>query len=916
MILRATSRLVILAMLALFCGGLYAGTTGKIVGQIVDKDTGEPLIGANVIIDGQPLGSTTDVEGSYLILNVPPGRYTLVAQYIGYQDKRVEGVQVNVDLTTRQKFEMSSATIEFGDEIVVQANRELLTKDLTSSEARVSSEKIENLPVEEIDDVLAIQSGITRDASGNFHIRGGRSSEIGYQLNGISISDGFDKSRGLEIENESVQELQVISGTFNAEYGNAMSGIINIVTKEGGSDFHGSLKSFVGDFLSSDDFSFYNIDDREAANYSMQGTLSGPLPGFKDKVRFFATGRYSYQDGHLYGINLVQTDGSVNITDVPFPSTNNAADTDEFLRSFPATAMNYRDLRTGQAKLTWQAMPTLKFNLEGLASLEEFRDYSHEYRLTPTGDVTKFNDTYSLSFIANHTLSNTTFYTLNFAYQNREFNEYLFEDPFDSRYQDPALFAFSGFRTGGTNNKRFNRTTEAMIGRFDISSQVHKAHLVKMGVEANLTELFFEDYTLIPAVDPATGLQLTPFRPAIPDPTSPTFNSYTENPIQFAAYIQDKIEFESVIINAGVRFDYFNSQGRVLADQRDPNIFLPINPANQALTLEERQAIWYKDAEAKYQFSPRLGIAYPISERGVIHFSFGSFLQIPEYRFLYQNPDFKLTQSSGIQGPFGNANLDAESTVLYEIGLQQQLGEDLKVDVTGFYRDIRDWVTTSAPFATYQAGTNYVIFTNRDYANVRGITVNFAKRLSNNYQFDISYQFQIAEGTNSNPEEEFFQINANNQPTVSLAPLDYDQTHTLNANMYYGGDSWGTTALARFNTGLPYTPTTDFDEATVIGVNATTDTPKNSRRTPNNFVVDLRAHKDINISPLRFKLFARVFNLFDKRNELDVFDDTGRATVTTRTALGENALFPSLFFVRPDYFDQPREVQMGVELHF
>ena len=282
MIFRATARLATLAMLALFCGNLFAGTTGKIVGIITDKDTGEPLIGANVVVDGRPLGSTTDIDGSFLILNVPPGRYTLIAQYIGYQDKRVEGVQVNVDFTTRQNFELSSATIEFGDEIVVQASRELLTKDLTSSQTRVSTEKIENLPVEEIDDVLAVQPGITRDASGNFHIRGGRTSEIGYQLNGISISDGFDKSRGLEIENESVQELQVISGTFNAEYGNAMSGIINIVTKEGGSDFHGSLKSFVGDYLSTDDFNFYNIDAREAANYSMQGTLSGPVPGLKD----------------------------------------------------------------------------------------------------------------------------------------------------------------------------------------------------------------------------------------------------------------------------------------------------------------------------------------------------------------------------------------------------------------------------------------------------------------------------------------------------------------------------------------------------------------------------------------------------------------------------------------------------------
>ena len=106
------------------------------------------------------------------------------------------------------------------------------------------------MPVSELDDVLQLQAGVTRGADGDFHIRGGRTSEIAYWVNGVSITDAYDNSRGIQIDNSSIQEVQVISGTFNAEYGNAMSGIINTVTKEGSNNYHGSILVYAGDHAS------------------------------------------------------------------------------------------------------------------------------------------------------------------------------------------------------------------------------------------------------------------------------------------------------------------------------------------------------------------------------------------------------------------------------------------------------------------------------------------------------------------------------------------------------------------------------------------------------------------------------------------------------------------------------------------
>ena len=705
----------------------HGGTTGKITGVVKDKDSGDPLVGANVIVEGQPLGASTDVDGTYIILNVPPGVYSVTVEYIGYQPLRTAGISVSVDLTTRQNFSLSSATLELGEEIIVQADRELVQKDLTSSEARVSAAKIEQLPVVNLEDVIGIQAGVTKGENGEFHIRGGRTSEIAYWVNGVPVTDNFDNSQGIAVENQSVQELQVISGTFNAEYGNAMSGIVNIVTKDGGQDYKASFETFSADYASGNDDLYYNIDDVNATeDYNFAGTVSGPVPLTGGKMTFVASARHFSEEGYRYGANAFTTTGELTI---PFEELNQ----DDPIASFDPVSMNSRQRTTGQAKLTWFAKPTVKFTLEGLGSSEEFQDYDHSFRLVPEANVFKFNDAYSVSFGLNHTLSSRSFYDLKLSYFNREFNEYLYEDPFDSRYQDPALQdagAFA-FKTAGTNLKRFNRITDTYIGKLDFTTQLTNVHLVKAGIEVQYHELFLDDYNLIPAVN-ENGIIISPFQPAIPTIDQFDRKLYDQSPVQFAIYLQDKIEYESVIINAGIRFDYFDSRGQVPADPQDPDIYNPLLQENQALSFEERQQIWYKDASSKTQISPRLGIAYPITANGTIHFSFGHFLQIPAFNNLYKNPGFKIRTIAGTYGPFGNPDLKPEETIQYELGLQQQILSDYKIDVTAFYRDVRNWVTTSGVITTYIPGATYAMHVNRDYSNVRGVTLSLGKRFRDN----------------------------------------------------------------------------------------------------------------------------------------------------------------------------------------
>ena len=153
----------------------FAGTTGKIAGKVTDQKTGEPLPFVNIILEETNFGAATDIDGNYVILNIPPGKYNLKAQYIGYQAVVVENISVSIDLTTTIDFKLTESAVEL-EEIVVQGQQELIKKDVTSSQSLISSDQIDALPVSELDDVLQLQAGVTRDASGDFHIRGGRTS--------------------------------------------------------------------------------------------------------------------------------------------------------------------------------------------------------------------------------------------------------------------------------------------------------------------------------------------------------------------------------------------------------------------------------------------------------------------------------------------------------------------------------------------------------------------------------------------------------------------------------------------------------------------------------------------------------------------------------------------------------------------
>ena len=931
---------------------LIAGTTGKISGSIQDISTGEPLIGANIIVNGTPLGAAADNTGQFVILNIPPGVYTVKGTMIGYTAVSYSEVRVSADFTTKLEFQLEQTGLEL-KEVTVTAKSPIVRKDLTSSLSIVNAEQLKEIPVEEFGDVLALQAGIIIGTDGDIHIRGGRSSEIAFLVDGLSVTDPYSGNISIEIENNSIQELQVISGPFNAEYGQAMSGVIDVVIKEGGDRVRGNFSFYTGEYISSNDETFLNIDDINGTDISnLQFSIDGPINFLGNKFSFFLTGRMINNDGWLYGQRrFTPSDSSnfdnwnVRVDDIGADSIPNSGDFGEGDGSATPGEPNVYVEETGDGafvpmnqlkklstggKLTYRISPTIRLSYGLLLDRVDFREYSHLFKLNPDGDFKQFNRGRSQSLIFNHTLSSKTFYTVKFATTFFDYKKYAFKDPLDSKYVDPKRVlnnSSNAFKTGGTEMWQTRRSTKSIQGKIDLTSQVSNSHLLKSGFEFRRHTLFFHEFEIIPKKD-ESGITIKPFEPAIALARSIANNRYTHNPLEGAAYIQDKMEFEDLIINIGLRYDYFNASAKTPIELRDPDnarYFTVFSPSTDFTTLVReneyvpelgeitdtvnvRGVKWtnnFRNAKAVHSISPRIGVSYPITDRGVIHFSYGHFSQIPTFEHLYINSEFEVFSGS-LTSTMGNAELQPQRTVIYEVGLQQQLSDNIGIDITGFYKDMEHLL--GMEIITTFTQDFYARFINRDYGNVGGITIALEKRRSNNFSASVDYTFQLAEGNASDPMQVFNDAASNKESEIQVILLDWDQTHTLNFNLTLSQPgSWGMSLVGRLGSGFPYTPRLLNVSSSFV----------NSERKPTQYTFDIKTHKDIELVHSKISVFLKVFNILDRKNELLVYSDTGRAgySIRPRTSVkGVNTLDD--FRNRPDFYSEPRRIILGASVGF
>jgi len=952
-------------------GILFGGTTGKLSGTLIDKETGEPLIGCNIIIEDTYLGTSSNEKGEYALLNIPPNTYSIRFEMIGYKKLVNEGVTIISDKTTSLNGELVSSVIA-GEEVVVVAEKKLIQFDVTQSEAIISSEELEGMPVTEVSEVLRLQGGVTVDSDGDIHMRGGRTSEVSYMVDGVPMSDLYDGGIGVQIENDNIQELQVISGTFNAEYGRALTGVVNMVTKDGGNQFEGSLHTYAGDYQSSDKI-YNNLNNLDLEDdYSVSASLSGPI--LKDKVTFYSSGRVNQSKGWLNGLQTFTIYGDTIFKD---QNNNRYLDGNEEQKDPYYKGLNWHSSWSTQNKVTFNLLKGTTFKINTILNSRESQDYNFALQLLEDAQITNFNRGRFLGLSISHTLSPTSFLQVNVSENKYNYESYLFEDPLDNRYITPdSLFlarlenripdhiieqygdqvqyfpAYSLYRAG-VDNRRFERETKTNNYKLDFTSQINKYNQVKLGLDFSSHSLMLDTYSLLDST-----LTDQVYTPIIPDKESFTRSYYVRKPTEFAIYAQDKIEYGDMIINLGLRYESFNPNAKIPNNIHEPYIKDPRNPALDTLSNVELENInwgdisyteidsngnevsytyadyysrfndqpnlnqktgWWKNTTVKSLLSPRAAVAYPISDKGVIHFAYGYFFKIPDFSLLYDETDYKLSETGSNFGIFGNPDLEPETTVSYELGLKQEVALNTRLELKAFYRDARNYVSSGIPIDLGD-GKAYYTFVNKDYSNSRGIIVTAYRRFSNFIGGQLDYTYQVAEGANSNPVEEFGAVLAGNEPTRSIIPLDWDQTHSLNGSIFANYKEWGANTVFQFGAGYPYTPQiTNYESQ---GEVLSTVLLRNSRRKPSTFRMDVKLHRGIKIGDLNGKFYIRIQNLTDRRNHISVYGDSGKANQTIEQARAQ-AISPfepmrpntlEQFFNRPDWYDPPRQIQMGLQI--
>jgi hypothetical protein len=903
-------------LLMLLCFGLLlffgfqevsAQTTGKIAGTVYDADNGEALPGANVILEGTQMGASTSLEGDFYVINVPPGNYTVSVQMLGYKTYMIEDLQVSVNRTAYIEARLQPALLE-GEVIVVQAEKIATKKDQTSSMRAVSSEQMEQMPIENVSDVVALQAGVV-----NGHFRGGRRNEVSYMIDGLQVDESFGgEGRTVDLETDAISDLEVITGTFNAEYGRAMSGVVNAVTKDGGNEFTGAVSVDAGSYYTTNTDIFLGLDEIDVLrNKDYSFNLSGPvLPG---KLTFFMNSRYQDNKNHLNGIRRF------NVTDYSnFEPDNPAFWYSEASGDGDYVPMNDSKNLSYMGKLTYNVTNAIKSSLLYTRNDDEWNGYDHSFKYNPDGLGTSHRETDMFSLQLNHMLSKSAFYQVNLSYVDNFSGYYLFEDPLSDNYVHDGYLRSAdntGFQTGGQVKAHSQRYITDYNAKIDLTWQVNTRHSIKTGVlytlhkldnrERSVRNLYFNTDLENQAEFIDDKFTYLNYEPVVYGDTSVYSDVYTVEPFEFSGYIQDKMEFEEMVINLGVRLDYFNPNTVYPSDRR--------NPANDLFQDDPERQSEYLDADEKIQISPRLGLAYQLGSKAVLRFSYGHFFQMPPMYALFQNHSFRIAPTD-YATTMGNAQLNAQKTIQYEIGLWQELFAGFGFEMALYYRDIYDLLSARV-VSTYNQ-VEYGLYTNKDYGNTKGMEIKVDYTTGNWFGY-LNYTLQYTRGNADNPTQNFNREGQNLDPVNRLIAMSWDQRHTFNASVGFHKNNFGITATGYYNSGTPYF-WSPIQTSRLININL----PPNNDYKPATVSLDLNAYYKMQLTQrigLEFSL--RAYNLLDRLNEYFVNSNTGRAytaVVQESDLAGHKSNFNDYYdrIENPGAFSAPRYLKFGIGVIF
>jgi outer membrane receptor protein involved in Fe transport len=846
----------------------WGGTTGKISGRVLDTSR-QPLPGANIAVPLARTGAVSDVDGRYVILNLPAGTYDVRVTLIGYGSTTVQEVVVSADQTTSLDISLGEAPLQL-EEVVITAERPVVDLNLTSNISTVSRKQIEQLPVQDLQDIVNLQAGVV-----DGHFRGGRIGEVQYQVDGVTVNNPFNNEAGLRLDRSLLEEVQVVSGTFDAEYGQAMSGVVNAVLKRGTDRFQWDAEVFAGDKIYSGSDRILDDTWRFGKDANFVLNVSGPVP--VPKTTFLLSGRRTTNEGWILGERRFLPTDRMGESGAVSPGGDGAT-----------VPLNYSREWSGVVKVSNRSLDNTELSYQAIYGYTESRRAGWAFRLNPEGASRQRQHSLVHGLDFTHTVSPESYLSLAMRQNVVDYRDMAYDDFYDPRYDKAgALDGNPDYEDGawvqGVDFTRYKQFTSAIVYKGSYVNQLSRDLQIKLGAETQWPTLRFGNDGYLRDLGTRIDRQ--------PGNTLEFPGAVEYHPVSASGYAQNELEWRDLRVRAGLRFDFF-----------DPRTALPSDLSNPANSIQGVPQSVQRPVDAKTSISPRIGISYPVSPDAALFFAYGHFSQFPALGEIFGNSDYRVLAdlaAGGISyGVLGNPDIKPERTVQYQFGYKQAFTDWLGMDLTAFYKDIRDLL--GVEFVSTYNGAEYARLTNVDYGNVIGFTLAFDQRPRGLISSSIDYTWQLAQGNSSDPRETATRASAGEDALPRQVPFNWDQRHTLNLSLFVNEpDVFSISTITRIVSGQPYTPN--------LGSGFVSGLATNSGRKPLALQVDLRAERRLGIAGYSPMIFGRVFNLFDTRYfNGGVFPDTG-SPYYSRFATESVLRDPTRFF-------GPRRIEVGIRV--
>ena len=952
----------------------FAQSTGSIGGTVVDAKDNSPLIGAVVKIEGSKMGATTDENGEYVILNVDVGTFTLVCEYIGFAPKRIENVKISVDQRYKGNFVMSRTEITT-DVITITDTRKGI--DVEQSGRIIESQSIQNTGIRGVTNIVSKTAGVVQDDRGGaLNIRGGRSNENIIIVDGVETTNPLDGTSRAFIPNNLLQEITVLTGGFGAEYGNVLSGVINVSTKNGTDKYTGSMELITDEFTQFSGNKWLGTSSQGYNLYNM--TIGGPIIPTKKLARvfnFFGSFERQYQK---------MTIGSWIVDKLPKTVPNGQlGDNENGVYSWNGRLnINLNELQSTNIPINLRFGGTLNFSkgrvLYGSNVLENsFKnpiaqndDYQFFGRLSANVSSNFFFElqgnyfkTYSEQYDPQHgsnlysygDSSNTVNPGVNAYYQGTGLGKVLGLDPKTAylyRFPYGVIDAYQKLDVSYIGAKL--DATWALLTKkygdheFKFGGEYKYHTLKRMTINpASISDLTISNpvnrwYGTNNARLKAYGYEIMDYgpngtwgQPGQPNAIVVADGSDAKHPITGGFYLRDKISFADFNFNGGVRVDFFDVNTKVLK-----SLTTDITGPDGIVASDDD----FTDSKMDFFVSPRLGFSFPITDKVIFVAQYGKMVQMPQLNLLYVN-QLTLQQflSTSLQDVIENSSLKPTKLTQYEIGFKQQVGDYINLGLTAFYKESTDLIGAGRVKATNdgKVPVGFVAYMNTDFAISRGLDFYFSMRRWNRLSIDVAYTLSYATGTGSDPFSKTSLANDSGQELPQFVyPLDYDQRHTGNLNLDYrfgqndapagfAGkvlQNMGLNVLFSFNSGRPYTRYTVATTTTGTAGN-TALSSKNEVTTDWNFRVDMRLDKTFNIlDKVSANVYVYVINLLNSEIITYTFPGTGKPDdngyLQTASGASNYQNDPNFAYLWPERikflsnWGPPRQIRFGVNVSF